>query len=620
MTSVVVPPIDLAPGMPSRVVTISATDVTEGGQSLEGQMVRFALSDTLDVSSGGDVIAKTQAEVILDANGEGSIRLPVYDDGVRTWCGDPDWAILVTATWGSQKAIRVPAGTSDVALSALPPVRPLRGREKLWAITGATVRVRTGSPANGSLSVNGGILDLDLTIPSGEWKRGPVDGAALDDLLDGIHAIPSAEVANALGLPTGLTGNLEKVTIDAAGMTGKVTWSPRTSPPQEWAIIRNSDGWTSWSRTDNREPSPAAFGAVGDGITDDTTALRNWLAHLASTGGSGYLDPLTYRITDTIGVINPAKPFHIRGSDVQQSRILMDSATPKTVLSIRGARRSSFTDFYVGGWSLERLAGHGVAISDSVDCTVARVRVGLYYSTAVIFFRYTESVVCENNRITDCVAMGGDIARNGFMLENCRYSYMTNCTVASLSRTETPSYGLQLKNDCRDCTISGGLVVNALAGVAFGSESDVVAQRSHVYGVTVRGCTWGINMSKTNTAAVSMLIDHSAAPAGGYPVRIGARCSGVALDLVVRNVPTDVPVVYFGSSHNSARIAPIENPPTSLVQFVPLLVGTTVIYEGLASDATVLDESGDPTNHVVGLVRDLDPVTYLGDGIYEIGA
>ncbi|WP_170931833.1 hypothetical protein [Brachybacterium massiliense] len=36
MTSTIVPPVDLAPGMPSRVVTISATDVTEGGQSMAG--------------------------------------------------------------------------------------------------------------------------------------------------------------------------------------------------------------------------------------------------------------------------------------------------------------------------------------------------------------------------------------------------------------------------------------------------------------------------------------------------------------------------------------------------------------------------------------------------------
>lgn len=460
---------------------------------------------------------------------------------------------------------------------------------------------------------------VDAAVNRTAWNRGAATGGSLDELADGSHSIPSGTVAALLGLPVRSTGDLTKRSLDEAGTTATATLVARTTPPEVWTTVRNSDGWAYWSRTDNREPSPAAFGAVGDGVADDTGALQVWLNHLAATGATGRLDPVTYRVTDTISTIGPAKPFSVRGSDVGQSRIVIDTPDPKVVLAIRGARQSSFTDFHVSGASVSRPASHGIAISDSVDCTVARVRVSLYYSTAVMFFRYTESVVCENNRITECFAAGGAIARNGFMLENCRYSYMTNCTVVSLSRTETPSYGLQLKNDCRDCIISGGSVVNALAGVAFGSDTDIVAQRSHVFGVTTRGCMWGINMSRTTTASVSMVIDHSGAPEGGYPARIGARCTGVSLDLTVRNVPPSVPVVYFGSSRNSARISPMDSPPSPLVQFVPLLARTTVIYEGLASDATVLDESGDPSNHVVGLVNDADAVTYLGDGVYEIG-
>lgn len=450
-------------------------------------------------------------------------------------------------------------------------------------------------------------------VESARWHRPPntTTGATLDSLSSGTTPIPSGTVSTSMGLPTGLAGDIEKVTFDQGGVTGTAEWTPRINPPQHWSSSRSTQGWSPWSRTDNREPSPAAYGAVGDGSTDDTQALNNWIAHLASTGGSGYLDPVTYRITDTIGITDPALPFNIRGSDVGQTRILIDSGTPKTVLSIRGAARSSFTDFYVGGSSLERPASHGIAISDTVDTTVARVRVGLYQSTAVLFFRYTPGTVCEGNRISECVAQGGGIARNGFMLESCRYSTIADCTVVSLSRTETPSYGLQLKNDCRDCTISGGKVANAQAGVAFGSDSDSSATRSHVYGVTVTGCKWGLNASRTTSASVEMLIDHANADPGGYPARLGARCTGVNMKLTVRNVPSDVPAIYFGSSNNSARLVPIQNPPTPLVEFVPLLVDTTVIYEGCASDATALDNSGDPSNKIVGLVPDTALTTYL---------
>ena len=261
MTSTIVPPVDLAPGMPSRVVTISATDVTEGGRSLEGQMVRFALSDTLDVSSGGDVIAKTQAEVVLDSNGEGSIRLPVYDEDVRTWCGDPDWAILVTATWGSQKAIRVPAGTSSIALSALPPVRPLRGREKLWAITGASVSITEGASWDASVTLSGGILTLNLTVPPGAtaWDRTGTyltDTDRYQDLDPAVYWVQSGAIATSLGLPVQQLGALiitddqnssartvEFKTVDYTG-GAQSTWTIASDHTGSWALSK-------WKRTED---------------------------------------------------------------------------------------------------------------------------------------------------------------------------------------------------------------------------------------------------------------------------------------------------------------------------------------------------------------------------------
>ena len=273
MTSTIVPPVDLAPGMPSRVVTISATDVTEGGRSLEGQMVRFALSDTLDVSSGGDVIAKTQAEVVLDSNGEGSIRLPVYDDGVKTWCGQ-DWAILVTATWGSQKAIRVPAGTSSIALSALPPVRPLRGREKLWAITGASITVSEGATAGGSVSLNGGVLDLSLTIPRGDFKQAPLIAGddANDITVPGSYPINSSAVLNT---PGPYVGDLTAAGSSTYRVQVFTTWE---SVPQMFAR-RYLGGWTQWEslsfRRSNAKKDENLDGRTEAGLTVVSTTVEN---------------------------------------------------------------------------------------------------------------------------------------------------------------------------------------------------------------------------------------------------------------------------------------------------------------------------------------------------------
>lgn len=248
MTSTIVPPVDLAPGMPSRVVTISATDITEGGQSMSGQKVHFALSDSLDVTSGGDVIAKTSATVTLDSNGDGRIRLPVYDENVRTWCGK-EWAVLVSASWGSQKAIRVPAGTSTIALSALPNVRPLRGRELQWAVTGAGITVVEGAQWGASATLDGGVLRFVLTVPPGgtAWWKGMLgESANLDTLEDGAYGIFSGGAAEGMGLPEPLTG-----VIESYQTAGVQLYHVRTTGDQRtWQRSNFSSGWTGWQRTD----------------------------------------------------------------------------------------------------------------------------------------------------------------------------------------------------------------------------------------------------------------------------------------------------------------------------------------------------------------------------------
>ena len=310
MTSVLVPTVDLAPGMPSRVVTISATDVTEGGQSMAGQMVRFALSDTLDVTSGGDVIAKTQAEVVLDANGNGSIRLPVYNPAVKTWCGDEDWAVLVTATWGSQKAIRVPAGTTSIALSSLPPVRALRGREKLWAITGVSVSVTVGTQAgqaSGSATITGGIINLGIVLPPAGPHTHPqsditgnVVTAPVTDynaLPAGVNSFWNTTIARDSGLPDPGNGVL---LVQADEYQRVLEWCPTVGPLVVWRNARGADNvWSGWAKVGPDEAAaaqiraalleartrPVKIAVVGDSISEGTgaTTLTNRWQTLAQS-------------------------------------------------------------------------------------------------------------------------------------------------------------------------------------------------------------------------------------------------------------------------------------------------------------------------------------------------
>lgn len=233
MTSTQVPTVDLAPGMPSRVVVISATDITEGGRSLEGQTVTFALSDSLDVTAFGDVIAKTQATVTLDSAGGGTIRLPVYDENVKTWCGQ-DWAILVSTSWGSRKAIRVTAGTVPVALSALPNIRPLSRREQQWAITGVSLNVTTGTDpgvSSGTATLNGGVLGLNLVLPpTGPHTHGQIENG------NGYWSM-TAEGGVQL-----VAGGTEKFAISPAGVVTAGTFPSLTGYGSPQGVVYAGEG------------------------------------------------------------------------------------------------------------------------------------------------------------------------------------------------------------------------------------------------------------------------------------------------------------------------------------------------------------------------------------------
>jgi hypothetical protein len=76
-----------------------------------------------------------------------------------------------------------------------------------------------------------------------------------------------------------------------------------------WSVVSSSSGYV----------NVKDFGAVGNGTTDDTTAVRNAL----NGGGTVYFPKGTYRITSTL---NHTSAFNVVG-DGQQSRIMFDASS-----------------------------------------------------------------------------------------------------------------------------------------------------------------------------------------------------------------------------------------------------------------------------------------------------
>lgn len=75
-------------------------------------------------------------------------------------------------------------------------------------------------------------------------------------------------------------------------------------------------------------------GAIGDGSTDDTAAIRAAYAVLMAQGGGNLVAPRTnayYRITDTINFDAVSKPFMFHGEGPSASRFKLEAASPRTM-------------------------------------------------------------------------------------------------------------------------------------------------------------------------------------------------------------------------------------------------------------------------------------------------
>lgn len=158
-----VPATDRAPSLASRVVTIHATDVTEGAPAPDHFV--FSLPCALRVPAD-DVILRPGGVKARLVDGRAQVRLPVYSTAVQTVDGSTDWVVIVKPSWGDPYPIRVPAGTSAISLADLPSVRPLTRREQQYAITSVGVTVTEGTQAGGSASYTNGALDLKIQVPA----------------------------------------------------------------------------------------------------------------------------------------------------------------------------------------------------------------------------------------------------------------------------------------------------------------------------------------------------------------------------------------------------------------------------------------------------------------------
>jgi hypothetical protein len=114
-------------------------------------------------------------------------------------------------------------------------------------------------------------------------------------------------------------------------------------------VIAPDAGTGRWKRLVNgRDVTVKDFGAVGDGVTDDTTAFQNWATAIAGAAGYIPVPTVSYKITQSILF---AEKTHVIGAD--KYTCLIDwygaGAAFRTVgtVNVSGANRNYWSDFAI---------------------------------------------------------------------------------------------------------------------------------------------------------------------------------------------------------------------------------------------------------------------------------
>ncbi|MDE2107458.1 MAG: hypothetical protein KGL39_60240, partial [Patescibacteria group bacterium] len=112
-----------------------------------------------------------------------------------------------------------------------------------------------------------------------------------------------------------------------------------------------------------------AYGAVGDGTTDDTTAIQNWINAVVAAGQIGYLPKGTYHITGNLNITYDTTGCTFRGDGLSQSLLVFTSAVTAPNLQIESTTPANGSNY---------LDWDGIGIQGTVAGAVVAFGLGTY--------------------------------------------------------------------------------------------------------------------------------------------------------------------------------------------------------------------------------------------------
>lgn len=263
----------------------------------------------------------------------------------------------------------------------------------------------------------------------------------------------------------------------------------------------------------------ADYNAVGDGVANDTQAIRNFFDYLATNGGVGIIEPGTYS-SGAYYKNGNARPFTVVGGGPNVSILKNRSASTFLTwlncnnIHIKGLDLDcNYTTFPPA----ENQYKHGFKFSSCQNCSVENSSAYDFLGTG--FIAMQESVSSRqpvNITFKNCVAQAtkafvdwtaADTPAkkakklcNGIILVDCIDSMIAECTAIDISL-----FGIELKNAAKWNKVFHNKGINCVYGFGMGQQTtgDIGCEHNIVEGFQARKCHLGGILGKAKYNIIS---------------------------------------------------------------------------------------------------------------------
>lgn len=268
------------------------------------------------------------------------------------------------------------------------------------------------------------------------------------------------------------------------------------------------------------------FGAIGDGIADDTLALQSTVG----LGGDRLPDG-TYLSSGFIG-ITENKKVQLIGNG-RASVIRREAATSPAVLSARYSQSAAVKhlDIALNG-ATSSTTGHAISLIETPGAEVSDVRISGFAGTGTGVIQYATDVNVPTPHVhyKDSIFTGDYAASpntNGFLVEGGIYAKMRGLTAIGAR-----AFGIEYKNNTKYSVISDSIAVDSDfafgfgqtttddTGVSFSTAANMVARDS--------GMGWVFGKAKYNVVGHGVVHNSVSTSRFAASAAHGVRADGTA--------------------------------------------------------------------------------------------